>query len=114
LDESSNPPRLLQFHGWWEKDVILRDGAVQLTRKRLVFVLRNQEGGGHFSSEMRDHTYLRFAAEQLNTPYVVAPGKPPKPVLGVELASMRQIAWELAKTLEIMDPFDEQTTPKAM
>jgi hypothetical protein len=104
LDGSHYPPRLVQLYEWWEKDIILADGKFELTRKRLVFVLRNQEGGGHFSTEMNDHAYLRFSREQLNTPYVLAPGKAPKPLLGAELASMRQVAWELMKTLNDHGP----------
>lgn len=102
------PSRRLQFHDWWEKDIILSDGEFKLTRKRLVFILRNQEGGGHFSTEMNDHTYMRFSQAQLTTPLVVAPGKPTKPILGVELATMRQIAWELTKTLDDHGPIESR------
>jgi hypothetical protein len=45
--------RELPFEDWWETDVIFFDGNLALTRKKLVFTLRNEEGGGHFSPEMR-------------------------------------------------------------
>jgi hypothetical protein len=93
-------PRLIQFREWWEKELIFRDGQFSLTRKSLTFSLRNQEGGAHFDPTVSDPNYLRFAKEQLTTPYIVARGLPPKPILGAELASMRQISWELIKTLE--------------
>jgi hypothetical protein len=97
------PHRVLQFTDWWEKDTIFRDGQFSLTRKSLTFSLRNQEGGAHFDESIRDPNYLRFAKEQLTTPYIVAHGLPPKPILGAELATMRQIAWELLKTLEMAE-----------
>jgi hypothetical protein len=100
LDGAAWPHRELQFPNWWEKDIIFRDGRFVLTRKSLTFSLRNQEGGSHFDESVRDPNYLRFARQQLTTPYVVAHGQPPKPILGAELATMRQIAWELLKTLE--------------
>lgn len=93
-------PRRLQFHEWWSDDIKFRDGAFRLTRKSLVFSLRNQEGGAHLDPVLSDPNYLRFAREQLTTPFVVAPGRQPTPILGAELASMRQIAWELLKTLD--------------
>lgn len=99
------PPRRLDFQDWWEEDVILADGAeFKLTRKRLVFVLRNQEGGGHFSPEMNDQTYLRFSQAQSTTPFVIKSGQQPAPVMGAELATMRQIAWELTKSLDDFGP----------
>jgi hypothetical protein len=100
LSGAAWPHRLLQFHEWWESDVIFRDGQFSLTRKSLTFSLRNQEGGSHFDESIGDPNYLRFAKEQLTTPYIVAHGLPPKPILGAEFATMRQIAWELLKTLE--------------
>jgi hypothetical protein len=103
LDGAAWPARSIQFGEWWEKELIFRDGQFSLTRKSLTFSLRNQEGGAHLDPTVTDPNYLRFAKEQLTTPYVVAHGSPPKPILGAELASMRQIAWELLKTLEAKD-----------
>jgi hypothetical protein len=100
LDSAAWPLRYIQFAEWWEKELIFRDGQFKLTRKNLTLSLRNQEGGAHLDPSVRDPNYLRFAKEQLTTPYVLAHGLPPKPILGAELASMRQIAWELLRTLE--------------
>ena len=99
--------RMMQFHQWWQDDVVLRDGHFRLTRKNLVFTLRNKEGGGHFDAELNDPNYLRFAQEQLTTPYVFSEELGiDKPLLGVELATMRQVAWELLKTLDNYGPID--------
>lgn len=99
LDNRSESERLLQFYDWWESELIFRDGGFRLTRKKLVFSLRSQEGGAHFDPEIRDPNYIRFKQAQLTTPFVVANGAPPVPILGAELASMRQIAWELLETM---------------
>jgi hypothetical protein len=92
--------RLLSFNDWWERDLILRDRSFTLTRKRLTFNLRNIEGGAHYEGLVRDPNYLRFSQEHLTTPYVIKGTQLPKPILGAELASMRQMAWELSKSLE--------------
>lgn len=94
---------LLQIGKWWDTEVIFRDGQFRLTRRKLVFTLRSQEGGSHFDAVISDPNYLRFAKEQLTTLYVVSSRIPPKPILGAELASMRQIAWELLETLETLN-----------
>src|SRR6266403_204699 len=102
LGEASWESRRLQFHEWWESDIIFRDGEFRLTRKKLTYVLRSQEGGAHLEPVVRDPNYLRFAKEQLTTPYVFSGKIPPRPILGAEFASMRQIAWELLKTLDTL------------
>jgi hypothetical protein len=98
------PVRYVQFNTWWDRERIFRDGAFSLTRKKLAYMLRSREGGAHLEPVLRDPNYLRFAQAQLTTPFVFrTDGPPPKPILGAELASMRQIAWELLKTLEESD-----------
>jgi hypothetical protein len=47
LDKKAGPLRSLQFHDWWDKETIYRDAELGLTRRGLVFSLRNQEGGAH-------------------------------------------------------------------
>jgi hypothetical protein len=54
LDQNPESLRRVQFHHWWERDTIFRGGAFRLTRKNLVFALRNKEGGAHFDKELRD------------------------------------------------------------
>ena len=100
LGDATYPYRLLQFSRWWETDFIFRDGKSGIARKKLVFILRNKEGGGHFDPKIDEPNYERFARESTTTPYVQAEGSKPMTVLGAELATMRQIAWELA-TLSI-------------
>jgi hypothetical protein len=94
---------LVQFPTWWDKETIFRDGdQYQLTRKGLVFSLRNQDGGSHVGAKLTDAAYVRLSKENISTPSAVFSGRPPKPLLGDEQASMRQVAWELLKSLDAM------------
>jgi hypothetical protein len=101
----NGPPykqRWLTFQAWWCDEIIFKDGDFQLNRQRLVFALRNKEGGGHFDREITDKSYLRMSREQITTPQAVFSGQPePMSLLGAELATMRQIAWELIETLKL-------------
>jgi len=74
------------------------DGESSLTRRKLVFVLRNQEGGSHFDG--RDGTNPNFAALRKEV-MMVTPGLGFGPMGGLELATMRQIAEELKISVQI-------------
>jgi hypothetical protein len=97
--------RALSFSDWWERDLIFRDASFQLSRKNLVFNLRSVEGGAHYDAMVKDPNYLRFAQEQASKPIVqfnsTSGESMSAVVLGAELATMRQIGWELMKTLEL-------------
>lgn len=87
----------VQFATWWQKEVIFKDHRIApLTRMRLVFALRHQDGGGHIG-ELTDKSYVHlkagggwFGNQQDGTP---------GPMLSAASATMRQIAWELTETL---------------
>ncbi len=83
--------RELPFEDWWETDVIFFDGNLALTRKKLVFTLRNQEGGGHFDPEMRNTHYLALTKPV----WMSTPNYGFGMMGGLELATMRQIAEEM-------------------
>lgn len=93
-------PRWLQFGKWWEQDLIFRsgDGTHRLTRKKLVFALRNQEGGSHFDAELNDPNYIEMAHGKTWT--VVRSDGMQGELRQVELATMRQVAWELLASME--------------
>jgi hypothetical protein len=91
----------LQFSKWWEKEVIYKDRpSVSLTRKRLVFALRHQDGGGHVGT-LTDNAYVRFKA---GGGWFGGSGSgPSEPLVGAVAASMRQVAWEITETLKQLD-----------
>jgi hypothetical protein len=89
-------PRRLQFPHWSADELIYRDGSFQLSRRRLVFALRHQEGGSHIG-ELTDEAYIRFKTKAI---WSFGRGVgPPEPVYGAVAATMRQLAWEVMETL---------------
>lgn len=99
LDSGPERHRLLPFSKWWEDEQIFRDGEFSLTRRKLVFTLRSQEGGAHFDEVQQNPHYERLARETKTAPVVIGAGRPATPIMKAELASMRQIAWELLESL---------------
>jgi hypothetical protein len=91
----------LQFPTWWERSIIFQDGNHKLTRKKLVFSLRNQDGGSHTDPSLTDEAYVRIAREQFSTPRAVFPTGDVA-ILGAEHATMRQIAFEVLKSFEAL------------
>jgi hypothetical protein len=87
----------IQFPKWWEKELIYRDGNFELTRRRLIFALRHQDGGGHVG-ELTDESYVRFKTEAIWHSQVG--NNPPEPIYGAVAATMRQVAWEMIETLK--------------
>lgn len=99
LGEIPEEHRYVSFPQWWERDLIFRNGQYSLTRRKLVFTLRSQEGEAHFDMEQKNPNYERLAREHITTPRLLKSGSRPQPIMEAELASMRQISWELAATL---------------
>jgi hypothetical protein len=97
LDEVTVPITMVSFKQWWERDIIFKDSAVSLTRKRLVFALRNQDGGSHLDEELRDPGYVELA--KVSRTFAKRPDHAPQFLLEAESAIMRHVAWELTKTL---------------
>lgn len=91
--------RLLSFGAWWERDYIFRsgDGLNKLTRKKLVFALRNQEGGSHYDGELTDPDYIEAAHGK--TWMALSSDGSRRPLRQLELVTMRQVAWELLESL---------------
>lgn len=69
---------------------------MQLTRRRLVFALRNKDGGAHFDAEL-DEPYAVFSQKPV---WFAIQGDKSYPIMQQETATMRQIAWELLETLK--------------
>jgi hypothetical protein len=97
--------RRVQFDEWWTETIVQEGaGRFRLSRKNLIFALRNQEGGAHFDDELRNPNYARFSKPQISTPTVTRGNRPPEVLLNVELVSMRQIAWEVDKSVSEHGP----------
>jgi hypothetical protein len=91
-------PRSLKrvdFAEWWSEPIFRDTERRVLDRKGLTRSLRDHEGGSHLDAELRDPVYRGVAREHsAGWTYCNEPLKP-----GPHLASMRQVAWELEKTL---------------
>lgn len=88
----------LQFPTWWQKEIIYKDErSGNLSRRRLVFALRHQDGGGHIG-ELTDKSYVQFKGG--GGWFGGFGGGPPAPMKDAIPATMRQIAWEVTETLK--------------
>lgn len=88
--------RKAQFPNWWAKELIYQDDQFQLTRRRLVFSLRHQDGGSHVG-ELTDEAYIRLKTKEIG---FVRFNDEPMVAMYALTATMRQIAWEVTKTLD--------------
>jgi hypothetical protein len=95
------PPALVQFETWWTKEDIERSHPTQtapeLTRKRLVFALRHQDGGSHIGA-LTDSAYVRLKAG--SGMFGNSADGSPRAMIEAASAAMRQLAWEVTETLE--------------
>jgi hypothetical protein len=84
------------------KEAIYKDRSenVELTRRRLVFSLRHQEGGAHIG-KLTDRHYIHLKSG--GGWFAGVGNKPPESLVGAALATMRQVAWELTETLKQLD-----------
>ena len=88
----------LKFGKWWDEAVFKDMSKRRLSRKNLIFSLRSQEGGSHFDHKVRDAVYKGYKEGQ-GSGWTFSDGKGAETfVAGGPLATMRQIAWEVADT----------------
>lgn len=82
----------LPFDAWWREAILYNERGLTLSRGQLVLSMTDQDGGAHIDSILKDANYVGFSREN-------ALGWSPAPEHGPEYACMRQIAYELEKTL---------------
>ena len=89
-----------KFEQWCERDAIFTSSNKKhiLTRKKLVFGMRNFDGGAHYDSAVRDSNYNEMVHG--NIWYFNTPSGEKKPLRELELATMRQVGWEFTQTLD--------------
>jgi hypothetical protein len=84
--------RELPFEDWWDSDLIFIDEDAALNRKKLVFTLRNQEGGSHFDGRGAiSPSYVKLRRPGFMALMNYGVGK----YEGLELITMRQVAEEV-------------------
>lgn len=104
-----SPPRIkpnTPFHAWWN-ETVTKIGSVEYSRKDFVLTVANKEGGAHVNPKLdrrwaeltRDNALAFMYAEEpdIEKPFERDPA----------LASVRQITYELSRTLkEQLEPPD--------
>jgi hypothetical protein len=114
LHEHSTHRTALKFSRWYSEPVFGIEGGKKLSRKNLIYALRNQMGGGHVDDHIKDeavHWLTRGAhkiecdggwqdedGKVLNEVPFAKPMQSGSVPNG-HLATMRQIAWELDYTI---------------
>ena len=91
-------PRLIPFDQWWHKIVFANMGEQPLTRKDVVLLLANKDGGAHVDPSIDAHLARVSRLNALQT-YEVTPDGTERPITRPELPAMRQIAHEVLRAL---------------
>ena len=121
LAEHSTEKNFLSFNKWYE-EIVFENGHLKQKRKNLIFTLRSQAGGAHVDSEIKDEAFQFLSSKSQWVISSNGPGTakdaagnevpcPPElehvfdgldgPVPNGNLATMRQIAWEIDQTLTL-------------
>jgi hypothetical protein len=92
------PLKFVTFDQWWNKVVVVDATKTEFTRRRLVLVMTDQEGGAHVDPKL-DAAYAdlnRHNTMALSYRFNEREGD----FSGIQLASVRQIAYEILRSLE--------------
>jgi hypothetical protein len=101
LDETlGRKLKKVDFDKWWAKIVIVDNMRNKMSRKDIVQVVADQDGGAHVDPNL-DKTYARLSRQNsFNVFFLSENLNGSQPLSGPHLASIRQIAYEILKTLE--------------
>lgn len=106
LDDHGTSFRPLPFNTWWTSAVVAIPPKFRLSRRDLVLGVANQDGGAHVDASLREQfagvARQRFILGSRRKPLLIAtiddPGR--KGPSNPSLPMVRQIAYEVTKTLE--------------
>jgi len=97
LDEFNNA-RLVNFPCWWDETIIKPQDNVTFSRKDIVLYLANKDGGAHIDPDI-EGKFDKLQKLEATGWFHETPGHSSL-ILGIELASVRQIGHELLATLK--------------
>jgi SEC-C motif len=86
------------FHAWWTAPLFVDNERKILTRRDLILVAANQDGGAHVDPAL-DETYDKLSRLNSMGLFAVENGEA-RPMDGPERAAIRQITHEVLKTLK--------------
>jgi hypothetical protein len=92
------PLKFVSFDQWWNKVVVVDARKTEFTRRRLALVMADQEGGAHVDPKL-DAAYAaltRHNTMALSYRFNDREGD----FFGIQLASVRQIAHEILRSVE--------------
>lgn len=92
------------FKVWWEDMKVLSDGKNRFSRKDLVLALANKDGGSHVDDKLPKAYTELTRLNSLNVYHQEEQSGELVNVIGVEMASIRQVAFELLASLEKQFP----------
>lgn len=93
---------LKNFDDWWD-EVVIKDQLGEIfTRKNLVLNLVNKDGGAHVDPKL-DASYANLTRSNSVGWLFCVNEENGKPLMDVELHSMRQIAYEFLQTIKTID-----------
>lgn len=91
-------PKKIEFEDWWNATIIVDNQQNTLSRKTLVLAVANKDGGAHVDPNL-DEVYARLSRDNsMGMNFINQSGN--QPISGVELASIRQITYEVIKTID--------------
>jgi hypothetical protein len=94
----------LPFRKWWRENIFTNLAGAHLSRMNLVFFMRSQDGGAHVDDHVRSEAYHRFVHDAAPNIQYIEPSRgyqspTGNPLPNAARATMRQIGWEIDKTL---------------
>ena len=95
--ETHSYSNFMPFDDWWNESVY-EDGNLTLTRSVLLRTLRDQDGGSHYDPEISDKAY-KLMKSGAGWGFMTPDGSE-HPMEDAELATVRQIAYEVEITLD--------------
>jgi SEC-C motif len=97
-DNQVGPGEWVPFDSWWETAIFVDNKKRKISRKDLILSLANQDGGAHVDPALNE-TYSALSKEN-SMGWTVTKGDIAHPMGPPHLASVRQIAHELLKSLD--------------
>jgi len=87
------------FEQWWNAPIIIDFAQREITRRRLILAVVNKDGGAHVDPEL-DDIYADLSRSNSMGQMYSSDG-PWEPLIGVEHASVRQVAHEVLRTFNV-------------
>ncbi len=88
---------MISFDDWWSSSVFRDNSGRGLSRKDIILIAANQDGGAHVDSAL-DEVYSNIS-KGISTGWKQVKGKDERYIEGAERAAIRQITHELLKCL---------------